>query len=179
MRWERLFDDIEAQFVEHQRRERDAEVSDRIRAERAAIGLSARLSASRGSSVSLRLRGGWSAQGQVADHGEGWLALSQPTRMVLISTHSVISGTGFAHGAAADSRARLFGLGHALRGISRDRAPVSVWDIDSGSVEGTIDAVGSDALDLAEHPVDSPRRKDSVRAMRLIPFAAIAAVVGR
>jgi hypothetical protein len=38
---------------------------------------------------------------------------------------------------------------------------------------GTIDRVGADYLDLAEHAPDEPRRAGSVRAKRTVPFAAI------
>ena len=39
-----------------------------------------------------------------------------------------------------DTRARRFGIGSAVRGISRDRRAVVVVDVDGGAVHGTIDA---------------------------------------
>jgi hypothetical protein len=42
---------------------------------------------------------------------------------------------------------------------------------------GTIDAVGQDALDLAEHPLDLPRRAEHVTDVRVVPFPAIGAVL--
>ncbi len=45
MRWERLFDDLEAQLVADERRDLDAEVADRTRRERALLGLHERLAA--------------------------------------------------------------------------------------------------------------------------------------
>lgn len=49
-------------------------------------------------------------------------------------------------------------------------------DVDGGTVHGTIDAVGADAFDIAEHPLDSPRRAEHLRGERVIPFAAVAVI---
>jgi cobalamin biosynthesis protein CobT len=72
--------------------------------------------------------------------------------------------------------AKGFGLGAALRAVSRDRAVVDVVDIDGTTTTGTIDAVGQDLLEVAEHAVDLPRRAENVVAVRAVPFAALAAV---
>ncbi len=48
MRWEGLFDDLDAQWEAEERRGRDAEVADRTRRERAGVTLHARLAAHRG-----------------------------------------------------------------------------------------------------------------------------------
>ena len=58
MRWERLFDDLEAQLVADGRRELDAEVADRTRRERALLGLHERLTATIGGrAISVRVAG--------------------------------------------------------------------------------------------------------------------------
>ena len=72
--------------------------------------------------------------------------------------------------------AKAFGIGAALRAVSRDRAAVTVYDVDGGFVTGTIDAVGQDCLDIAEHPLDLPRRPEHVIDVRVVPFVALAAV---
>ena len=72
--------------------------------------------------------------------------------------------------------AKRFGLGYALRGLSRDRCVVSLADIGGSVATGTIDAVGADALDLSEHPADVARRAENIVARRVIPFAAIVVV---
>ena len=43
-------------------------------------------------------------------------------------------------------------------------------------VTGTIDSVGQDYLEVAEHSADLPRRAENVLAVRAIPFAGIAMV---
>jgi hypothetical protein len=47
---------------------------------------------------------------------------------------------------------------------------------DRTAVTGTIDRVGRDFLDLAEHAVDDARRAESVRSVRTVPFGAVVAV---
>jgi hypothetical protein len=77
MRWDRLFDDLQAQMDAEGQRELDLEVSDRTRRERAAVGLHERLIAHRGLSVDLRLAGGVQVSGRVADAGSDWLLVHE------------------------------------------------------------------------------------------------------
>jgi hypothetical protein len=72
--------------------------------------------------------------------------------------------------------ARGFGLGAALRAVSRDRAVVDVVEVDGSGVTGTIDGVGQDYVEVAEHSAELPRRAQNVVGVRAIPFAAIALV---
>jgi hypothetical protein len=48
--------------------------------------------------------------------------------------------------------------------------------VDGNAVTGTIEAVGSDYLELAEHEVGEARREAAVKAHRFAAFAAIAFV---
>ncbi|HIZ98579.1 MAG TPA: hypothetical protein H9805_08370 [Candidatus Janibacter merdipullorum] len=176
MRWERLFDDLEAQVAARTRLELDAEVAERTRMERARITLGERLVGATGAALTLRLRGGTSARGSLEDSGEGWILLTETGgRQLLVMTGAILGVTGLGR-PRDDTRARRFGVGSALRIISRDRRAVGVLDVDGGSAHGTIDAVGADAFDLAEHPLDSPRRPEHVHGERVIPFAAVAVI---
>lgn len=177
MRWDRLFEDLEAQLEEQARLERDAEVADRTRAERARITLSERLVGAVGDELTFRVRGGAAVAGELQDTGEGWLLLATPhRRSVLLPTAAVVGVHGLGRAPRDDTRARRFGLGSALRAISRDRRPVVVTDVDRADAHGTIDVVGADAFDLAEHPLDAPRRAEHVRTTRTVPFAAVATI---
>jgi hypothetical protein len=77
---------------------------------------------------------------------------------------------------APGTAARRFHLALALRELARRREPVRVELVDGNAVTGTIEAVGSDYLELAEHEVGEARREAAVRAHRFAAFAAIAFV---
>lgn len=176
VRWERLFDDLEAQVAAQARLELDAEVAERTRLERSRVTLGERVVGALGAEVSLRVRGGTVARGRLEDSGDGWLLLVEAGgRQLLVPVPAVLGVFGLGR-PQDDARARRFGIGSAMRIISRDRRAVVVVDVDGGSVHGTIDAVGADALDIAEHPLDTPRRPEHVRGERVIPFAAVAMI---
>jgi hypothetical protein len=93
---------------------------------------------------------------------------------VLVPTHAVATVAGLGQRAGMSATARRFGLGYALRGLSRDRAVLALADVTGLVVTGTVDAVGADCLDFAEHPPDEPRRPGNVTGRRVVPFAAVA-----
>jgi len=176
-RWERLFADLEAQVAAEELRERDLEIADRTRRERALTTLGGRLAAHRGELVDLHLVAGIRVHGRLIDLGADWLALAPtPHRAVLVPLSAVVGVGGLGPRTFEGGSARRFALGSALREISRDRRRVQVLDTAGKATEGTIDVVGADFVDLAEHPRDEARRGDNVRAARTIPFAAIACV---
>jgi hypothetical protein len=63
---------------------------------------------------------------------------------------------------------RRYQLALALRELARRRDPVRVDLGDRTSVDGTIEAVGSDYLELAEHDPGEARRRAAVRARRFV-----------
>jgi len=75
---------------------------------------------------------------------------------------------------AATTRRYQFAL--ALRELARRREPIRVLLADGTSCDGTIEAVGSDYLEVAEHDLGEARRRGAVRARRFIGFAAVVAV---
>ncbi|HEY1484803.1 MAG TPA: hypothetical protein VGF84_01790, partial [Micromonosporaceae bacterium] len=65
---------------------------------------------------------------------------------------------------------------YALRGLARDRSGVAVTLFDGSALMGTIDRVGADFVEVAEHPTGELRRVRAVRQMRTVPLHAIAVV---
>lgn len=177
MRWDGLFDDLEGQWLAEQRRERDAEVADRTRAERARVLLVERLAASRGHSLSLTLAGGETVAGELTDLGADWLLLiDRAGHEVLLATAAVVAIAGLGRASEPAVTARRFTMGYALRALARDRATVVVTDVAGGRIAGTVDAVGKDWCDISEHPIDEARRPGQVRARRTVPTGAIVMV---
>jgi hypothetical protein len=182
MRWEGLFADLEGRLAAEERRDLDDEVAERTRRERALVELDARLCAATGSHLRIGLVGGAVVQGRLLDVGDGWLLARTGVgaREVLVPTAAVASLGPLGRESDPGRVARRFSLGSALRALSRDRATVGVALVGGGPVlVGTIDAVGADHLDLAEHPDGLPRRQENVTAVTTVPFAALLSVESR
>lgn len=178
MRWDELFDDIEAQARAAASAELAGEVADRTRRERALVELADRLVAARGRSLQLRVAGGACYEGVLADVAQQWCVIAAPGP-VLVPLGAVTSLTGLGSAAATTGRSgvrRRLPLTWALRAVARDRSPVRLDLVDGSLLTGTLDAVGADHADLAEHPADQPRRASQVRGVRTVPLASLAAV---
>ncbi|GAB3363674.1 hypothetical protein [Modestobacter lapidis] len=181
MRWEQLFADLEAQFAAHSPDDEELEAASRFRAEYGRLLLTDRLRGARGWPVTLTCRGAGELGGRLVDVGTDWLLLTDATgRELLVATAAVrsVGGLGAATAPPAEVGpvARRLDLRRALRGLARDRAAVQCL-LDDGSVlAGTVDRVGADFLELAEHPLDLPRRRDAVTGVRAVVLDAVAAV---
>lgn len=181
MRWERLFADLEAQFAAQSPEDDTVEAASRARYEHGRVLLSDRLRGARGCLVTLSCRGAGELTGRLVDVGVDWLLLSDALgRELLVAAGAVraVGGLGAttAAGVEEGALARRLDLRRALRGLARDRAPVQCL-LDDGSVlTGTVDRVGADFLELAEHPLDVPRRRDAVSGVRAVVLDAVAAV---
>jgi hypothetical protein len=175
MRWERLFDDLEAQLASDDAHDLESEIADRTRRERALIDLHARLLANVGMRTTWWV-GGEALVAQVVDVGPDWVLVEPtPARPVLLRLGAVRSVAGLRRGAQTPSVvARRFTLALALGAISRDRASVEIRDVDGRQLVGTIDVVGADHLEIAEHASDEPRRSANVTSVALVPYASLA-----
>lgn len=186
MRWERLFEDLEAQLVAQERLDVEAEIADRTRRERALVSWVDRLSAhvDRASVapqlLSFALAHGDVVSGRVRDLGKDWVLIEtlrdQGRSEALVPLDAIRSIQGLGARASEGGLRRRFGLGSALRTLARDRAVVEVVDRSGQTVAGTIDVVLADALELAVHAVGELRRAENVRGRVLIPVAAVGVV---
>jgi hypothetical protein len=179
MRWERLFADLEAQLDAEADSELDAELADRTRGELAKTSFEDRLRGSTGLAVALEVVAVGPLRGRVRRVGAGWLILDEENGKAAIVTLSAVMSARdlpvVARGGAVDgSAAGQLGLGQVLRVLARDRTPVVALLRDRGRLTGTIDRVGANYIDLAEHPLDVPRRSEEVSALRTVPIAALA-----
>ncbi len=197
LRWERLFADLENRYEDLLDADEAAERADRERVAFGTVTASQRLAGAIGSPVRVRLQGGAVVGGQLRSTGADWLLLAEAAgRECLICWQAVIAIEGIAGTTGPEQTAlelRL-NLRRALRGLARDRAPLVLaltgWrgglaagSFDASSahdpvaeVVGTIDRVGADFVELAQHAAWEPRRSATVRAVALVPLMAVVLV---
>lgn len=184
MRWQQLFADLDAQLDRAERDELDGEVSQRTRIELGRIELSARIAAAAGRHVEARLLGGLRVEGEVTSLGVNWLVvLAGRSREWLLPTAGLaaLGGLPLTTQPAPESAAeRLISarldLRRALRAVARDRSAVVVHLADGTVIGGTLDRVGADHLDVAEHAVGEWRRAGAVRQILSVPMSALVGV---
>jgi hypothetical protein len=176
VRWEALFEDLEAQVEEEERAARASELVERTRAERATLTLLDRLLAHLGQQLAWQLVDGDVLPGQLLDAGADWVMV-QSGGECLVPLHAVAGVGGLSRMAEPGRQpARRLGLGVVLRGLSRDRSAVVVRIRGGRLVRGTVDRVGADHFDLAVHAADEVRRAGSVSTVQSIPFPAVISI---
>lgn len=181
MRWEELFADLDAQLSAAEAAELAAEVADRTRHEVGQLRLVDRLRPSLGAAVSLQVTGLGTARGRLLDVGTDWLLVQEDgAGQLLLPTSSVLSISGLGRAAEVPGSegevVRRLDLRWTLKGLVRSRSGVQLVLSDASVLTGTLDRVGADHVDLAEHPPGEARRPAAVRQVRLVPLAALAAI---
>jgi hypothetical protein len=181
MRWERLFADLEARIEAEERAGTEAEVTDLVRAERARLVVRDRLRAHVGQPLTWSLVTGATLIGRLLDVGADWVLIATASGESLTPLGAVqyVSGLSRFTAPEAGEVARRLGIGVILRGLSRDRAVVSVQLRAGQRMTGTIDRVGVDHLDLAVHPEDEARREGAVREVRCLLMPAVVGITVR
>jgi hypothetical protein len=179
MRWRALFDDLEAQAEALAQGELETEVRDRLRRETSLLRLLDRLTPSVGAALQVHVHGPGVVTGVLQAAGSDWLLLEEPGgHELLVPALAVLSVSGLGPRAQAPGSegevGRRLDLRWALRGLARDRAGLSVVLRDGLVLSGTLDRVGADFVELAEHGTGEARRSGAVRAVRLLPLEGLA-----
>ena len=106
MSWEQwmvtLFEDLEQQAEGLALAERDAEIADLTQAEYLRVSLAARLHASVGTAVRVRLLGGLSLGGRISRLGEDWFLLVDGAAEWIVRSEAVVSAAGLSPRALAE-----------------------------------------------------------------------------
>jgi hypothetical protein len=181
VRWELLFADLEAQATAIETAERSGEVDERARIELGRLRLVERLRPAVGLEVRVSCPAAVTVAGALRRTGAQWLLIDERGgRQALVVLTAVMSVTGTGRrSAASGSMDRIesrLGLTHALRGIAHDRSTVRIDLIDGSSLDGTIDRVGADYLELALHGPGEARRRSEVRELAVVALTALAVV---
>jgi hypothetical protein len=170
VRWQRLFDDLEAQLRAAESAEHDANAREHVAVEQGRRSLVSRLAVG-ACPVDLVLADGMQLRAPVVEHGQGWLMLADGPTEVLVLADAITCASGPVR-AGTDRPSRL-GLRTVLRGLARRRCYVQAGLTSGRPLGGTIDGAGADHVELALHDADVPRRAAEVRSVVLVPFRAL------
>ena len=172
-----LFEDLEQQAEGLHLAERDAEVTDRSRAEYAQVTLTARMHASVGRNLSLRVQGIGRLEGLLVRVGSDWCLLRTETtgQEWVVRLDAFVEVRGLSPRAVSEPArsvlARL-GLGSALRHVAESGSVVVLDCVDGSQRRGTLVRVGADFVELAG---GTPHRASDPGGC-VLPFAALAAI---
>lgn len=181
MRWDDLFADLDAQALELERAERAAEVEERARIEVGALALLDRLRPAVGTRLRVHCQAAVDVTGVLCRVGSDWVLIDEGDgREAVVAARSIVTVDGLRRGSAAPGctgpvESRL-GIGHALRGIARDRSVARLYLSDSSIVDGTLDRVGRDFVEATLHSSGEPRRAGDQRQLRLVALVALVAL---
>jgi hypothetical protein len=176
----RVFDELEAEFEAGLRSEADQET---VAALRAGIGETVLWEqlARRVGSLVVALAGARRFRGVVLASYPEFLVLQDGDGTEHLVRHGPATSVQLPPEPATlqpvpPPAARRHRLSLALRELARRREPVRVELLDGERVDGTIEAVGADYLEVAEHDPGEARRRTAVKARRFVGFAAVVAV---
>lgn len=174
-RFDALLAGIEAEAEAADAAALDADIAEVERAARAESRLLDRLRAQR--QVSLEVLGGGIVSGLVAMVGRDVVVLAADDGDWAVATWGIAAVVNPEPGAEMPRTvSERLGLASVARSWARQRAVVRVVRVAAAPLDGTIDAVGSDHLDLAEHDPGEPRHSDAVRRQVVIPLGAVSAI---
>ncbi len=205
MRWDLLFDDLEARLDQEHRDEERALALEEERLRLGRLTLRDRLSGLARKDgddatqlVRIELRGGDLIDVRPISFGRDWMNAALRRRgadgvgtagaggerqciVPLAAIAAVLPTRGQLEPSVAPvagSATRLadrIGMPFVLRDLSRRRTPVHLTT-DDGRLHGTLDRVARDHLDVALHEPGSARRESEVRGYRIIPLERIVLV---
>jgi hypothetical protein len=179
MSWEEsmfaVFDDLEQQAEGLHLVERDAEVADLTAAEYSRVSLGARLHASLGHDLRIRLLGGRVVAGRLARLGDDWLLLADGASEWVVRHQGVVNVSGLSAKAHSEDTWPVVDrltLRAVLRRLAMDNEPCVVHFCDDQQVEGRIGRVGQDFFELSVG-------EGADRLVQAVPNGAVAALQGR
>jgi hypothetical protein len=179
MGWEEsmfaVFDDLEQQAAGLHLAERDAEVADLTVAEYSRISLGARLHASLGLDLRVRLVGGHQVTGRLVRVGEDWMLLVDRSGEWIVRYAGVVTLGGLSSRADSEETWSVMDrltLRAVLRRMSGVSEPCLVHFCDDQQLEGRVGRVGSNFFEL--YVGVGPER-----TVQVVPVTSVSALQGR
>lgn len=175
----RLFEELEAEFEASLRREADQQTVAALRAQAAETLLWEALARRVGSDVAVQAGPRWFRGTLVASYPDFFVIRDRLSRaQYLVRLGPAVSVALPPEPQAlrllpAPPRYRFI---LALRELARRREPVRLELADGNDVAGTIEVVGNDHLEIAEHNFGEARRQTALTGRRLLALAAVAVV---
>jgi hypothetical protein len=179
MRWDDLFADLDAQALGLELAERAGEIAERTRHEVGRVSLVDRLLAARDTEVSLAMGPDLHLAGAVRRVGPDWLLLHENAgreSVIALARVTHIRGLSARVAPGLGAVASRWDLRMMLRAIVRDRSVVRLHLAQNAVLDGTIDRVAADHLDLAVHAAGEMRRREAVREVLVVPLASVVAL---
>lgn len=180
MRWEALFDDLEAQWSAQRAQQLEADVAEAVQWERAQIPLVGRLRAGIGAQVQITLQDGGQFGLLVQSVGADWISGRAGAQSLILPIRAITSVEGLplrAQPEASHTR-RLLGIGSPLRALSRSREAVILAGVGGELGRGVIAHVGADHLDLAMKGEGAapPRSQSRIRTIALAAVVLVRSI---
>lgn len=153
----------------------DAEIIELERAARADRRLLGRFMDA--GAVRVEIVGGELVDARVVAVGRDVVVLTDETSDWAIPIWGVTAVVGLgADPLRAVAKMERLGILAVARSWARERDVVRVHRVGAGPLDGTLDSVGADHVDLAEHDPGEPRRSAAVRRHVTVPVGAISAI---
>ncbi len=174
----RLFEELEAEFEASLRREAEQEAVAALRAQAAETLLWESLARRVGAEVVIRSGSRLYRGTLLASYPDFFVVRGSNRSQHLIRLGLAVSVSLPAKGERLKPLAPTprYRFVFALRELARRREPVRLELADGNVADGTIELVGSDHLELAEHDLAEPRRAPAITGRRLLALAAVAVV---
>lgn len=174
-RFDALLAGIEAEAEAADAAALDADIAEVERAARAESRLLDRLRAQR--QLSLEVVGGGMVSGLVAMVGRDVVVLAADDGDWAVPIWGIAAVVNLGEGTDTPRTVtERLGLASVARSWARQREVVRILRVAAAPLDGTIDAVGADYLNLAEHDPGEPRHPDAVRRQVVIPLGGVSAI---
>ncbi len=174
----RLFEELEAEFEAGLRREMEQQTVAALRAQAAETLLWEALARRVGSEVAVQAGRRWFRGTLVASYPDFFVIRDGGRNQYLVRLGPAVSVT------LRPERQPLrllpstprYRFALALRELARRREPVRLGLADGNEAQGTIEVVGNDHVELAEHDLGEARRETALTGRRFLALAAIVVV---